>query len=99
MQNKKTYSLDTFNNLKAEIIKLRDERKKAFTLDKLLSQSKKEVIELIKLGCNAKDIVNIYKKSGVQIGIAKIKKVFFTATTRRKPAPQSKVNLPLNNQD
>lgn len=91
MRSKKIYSSDTLNNLRATTTKFIEERKKEVTLDTVLLQSKKEAAELIKIGCNPKEIAKIYKSAGIQVSLAKIKQAYF-ANIKKRPRCNSKIS-------
>lgn len=101
MSNKQEYSLDTLEVLKVEINKLREARKKILSLDKLLSQQQKEVNALIKAGCNAKEITNMFQAANIRVGLGKIKKLYFSKkVTNTKPKVSKNPDiLPAKNQD
>lgn len=87
MQKRKVYSQDTINVLEVEINKFREIKDNELTLDKILLQAKKMVVELIELKCTAKEIATIFNNAGIKVGVNKIKKMYFTSLTRKNPKP------------
>jgi hypothetical protein len=87
MQKRKVYSQDTINVLEVEINKFREIKDNELTLDKILLQAKKMVVELIELKCTAKEIAAIFNNAGIKVGVNKIKKMYFTSLTRKNPKP------------
>lgn len=83
MQNRKIYNPDTINILRTEITKFKEARKAEITLEKLLLLAKKDMVELIKLGCTAKEVVGIYKNAGIVVGVARVKQLYFPAIAKK----------------
>jgi hypothetical protein len=92
MQKKQIYKQDIIDTLKVEIGKFKDHKKQELTLDKILVHAKKDIAELIELNCTAQEIAAIFSKSGVKVGINRIKKIYFTSTNRNKLKPSSRIN-------
>lgn len=92
MKNKKVYNLDIMNILKTEINNLKDHKKQELTLDKILLQARKDVADLIEMNCSAQEIATIFNKSGIKVGINRIKKLYFTSAIKRKTNQSSKIN-------
>lgn len=99
MSNKKEYNLDTLEVLKTEINKLKEARKKILPLDTLLLQQQKDIIELIKSGCNAKEITKVFQAAQIKVGVAKVKQLYFSKRiSKSKPkVRENRVILPKNN--
>lgn len=93
MSVKQEYSLDTLAILNDEINKIKDQRKNILSLDKILLQPQKDIIELIKSGCTAKDIANIFKTVQIKVGVAKIKKLYFCKKTIKTKHNQTKAKI------
>jgi len=91
MQKRKVYSSNTINILETEISKFREEKNNELTLDKILIQAKKNIAELIEIKCTAKEIAAIFNKSGIKVGVNKIKQLYFT-TGMRKPKLSNRIN-------
>lgn len=89
--SKQTYSLDTLALLMAEIDKVKEARKKILLLDNLLLRPKKEVAELIKSGCNARDVTAIFKAAHIKVGVAKIKQLYFLKKNDKKVVQKGKL--------
>ena len=91
-KRRKVYSLDTINVLKAEINNFREEKNNELTLDKILNQAKNDVAELIDIRCTAKEIAAIFNKSGIKVGVNKIKQLYFTPVAKKYPKLTKKTN-------
>ncbi len=82
MQKRKVYSTDIINRLNTEINQFREAKAKELTLDKILLQVKKGVADLIDLKCTANEIAAIFNRAGIQVGVNKIKQLYFKPITR-----------------
>lgn len=97
MRNKQMYSTDTLEILKNEINKVKEKRKNVLSLDKVLLQQQKDVLELIKSGCNAKEITNMFKAAQIKVGIAKIKQLYFAKKISKPKSHKNLVTTPISN--
>ena len=91
MQKQKIYNRNIIDNLKTELNKFKDEKKKELTLDKILVHAKDGVAALIGLNCSAQEIAAIFDKAGVKTSANKIKQLYFTPANRNSPKPLNKV--------
>lgn len=91
-KRRQVYSPDTINVLETEISKLRKEKDNELTLDKILTQAKKNITELIELKCTAKEIAAVFNKAGIKVGVNKIKKLYFTPVVHKTSKPTNKIN-------
>lgn len=101
MSNKQVYSVNTLEMLKIEIDKLKEKRKTILSLEQILLQPKKDILALIKSGCTAKELAKTFQAAQINIGVAKIKQLYFAKKTNsnKQKVREHDAVLPQNNQD